>query len=170
MEGTRVVLDERGSWRCEGRACQPGHPCNHVGQAQRFRQMRGMKLADDETVELEPETFDPVISVVPTRERRQSPWAVVLAAVGIAGLSSGITYVAATSRTQDVSTTGQPQPVAAPPVLPTPEPAPLPPVRIVNEFDPAEVFEFPGGMSESEARQAAAELLLERARLRLASR
>jgi hypothetical protein len=36
-------------------------------------------------------------------------------------------------------------------------------------FDPEEVFEFPAGTSESEARHAAAELLLQRARQRLAS-
>ena len=38
------------------------------------------------------------------------------------------------------------------------------PVRIKNAFDATEVFEFPLGTSESEAREAVAELLLSRAR------
>jgi hypothetical protein len=42
------------------------------------------------------------------------------------------------------------------------------PVRIKNAFDAAEVFEFPHGTTESEAREAVAELLLSRARDRLA--
>jgi hypothetical protein len=41
-----------------------------------------------------------------------------------------------------------------------------PPVRITNAFDTREVFEFPYGTSESEARAAAEELLLNRARER----
>jgi hypothetical protein len=42
------------------------------------------------------------------------------------------------------------------------------PVRIKNAFDATEVFEFPYGTTESEAREAAAELLLSRARDRRA--
>jgi hypothetical protein len=42
------------------------------------------------------------------------------------------------------------------------------PVRINNAFDATEVFEFPQGTSESEAREAVAELLLSRARDRRA--
>jgi hypothetical protein len=42
------------------------------------------------------------------------------------------------------------------------------PVRIKNAFDATEVFEFPHGTTESEARQAVAELLLSRARDRRA--
>ena len=38
------------------------------------------------------------------------------------------------------------------------------PVRISNAFDATEVFEFPQGTPESEAREAVAELLLSRAR------
>ena len=37
------------------------------------------------------------------------------------------------------------------------------PVRFANPFDAAEVFEFPSGTSEAEARQAVADLLLQRA-------
>ena len=42
------------------------------------------------------------------------------------------------------------------------------PVRIKNAFDATEVFEFPHGTTESEAREAVAELLLSRARDRRA--
>jgi hypothetical protein len=53
------------------------------------------------------------------------------------------------------------------PVLPPPaataEP-PAPPVQVRNPFDAAEVFEFPAGTSETEARKAVAEQLLQRAR------
>ena len=42
------------------------------------------------------------------------------------------------------------------------------PVRIRNAFDATEVFEFPHGTTESEAREAVAELLLSRARDRRA--
>lgn len=44
------------------------------------------------------------------------------------------------------------------------------PLRIANAFDAAEVFEFPYGTSESEARDAVSELLLARARERHAQR
>ena len=42
------------------------------------------------------------------------------------------------------------------------------PVQIRNAFDAREVFEFPHGTTESEAREAVAELLLGRARVRRA--
>ena len=57
-----------------------------------------------------------------------------------------------------------PAPVAATPVAPQPPPAPGEPVRFKNPFDHSEVFEFPPGTSPAEARQAVAELLMERAR------
>jgi hypothetical protein len=42
------------------------------------------------------------------------------------------------------------------------------PVRIANPFDKSEVFEFPEGTSEAEARAAMTEMLMERARERYA--
>jgi len=45
-----------------------------------------------------------------------------------------------------------------------PEPTPqAPPVRYANPFDPSEVFEFPAGTSRAAAREAVAEMLLQRA-------
>jgi hypothetical protein len=57
-----------------------------------------------------------------------------------------------------------PTPVAATSVAPQPPPPPGEPVRFKNPFDHSEVFEFPPGTSPAEARQAVAELLMERAR------
>jgi hypothetical protein len=59
-------------------------------------------------------------------------------------------------------------PTAVKPATPT-QPAPEPaaptgdPVRFKNPFDRSEIFEFPAGTSDEEARQAVAELLLQRA-------
>jgi hypothetical protein len=50
-----------------------------------------------------------------------------------------------------------------------PSPAPAPPeapVQFVNPFDSTEVFMFPAGTTQGEARDAVAEFLLERARER----
>ena len=59
--------------------------------------------------------------------------------------------------------------VATAAAVPTPPaPVPQPPLQVKNPFDATEVFEFPADMTKSEARQAMAELLLERARERLA--
>ncbi len=50
---------------------------------------------------------------------------------------------------------------------PMPVPAAAPPVRFANPFDPAEVFEFPPDTTVTQAHDAVAELLLQRARERL---
>lgn len=59
---------------------------------------------------------------------------------------------------------------APPPAVVAPEPPPPPPpsepVRFVNPFDKTEVFEFPHGTSKTEAREAVASLLMQRARER----
>jgi hypothetical protein len=67
-----------------------------------------------------------------------------------------------------------PAPLPAPPpaqpgdraTLPGEEPAQPVPVKFTNPFDANEVFEFPPGTSETEARDAVASMLLERARER----
>jgi hypothetical protein len=52
---------------------------------------------------------------------------------------------------------------------PAPAKAPKPPpLQVLNPFDPKEVFELPAETTESEAREAVADLLLQRARSRLA--
>ncbi len=68
-----------------------------------------------------------------------------------------------------------PAPVTAPaespapmtPSLPAPEEQMPVPVRFANPFDRSEIFEFPPGTSDAEARDAVAALLLKRAQERL---
>jgi hypothetical protein len=55
---------------------------------------------------------------------------------------------------------------ADPPVVPLQSPPPTF-VRVVNPFDTGEVFELPAGVTETEARDAVAQALLQRARDRL---
>jgi hypothetical protein len=57
-----------------------------------------------------------------------------------------------------------PTPVVAESTAAPPPPPPGEPVRFKNPFDHNEVFEFPPGTSLTEARQAVAQLLMERAR------
>lgn len=60
--------------------------------------------------------------------------------------------------------TPRPEPeVEAEPPEPTPDLPSLPPVRVRNAFDEAEVFEFPAGTSMEDARNAVAETLRRRA-------
>lgn len=55
-------------------------------------------------------------------------------------------------------------PVASEPaVLAQPQEPQGPPVRVKNPFDATEVFEFPAGTTQAEARQKIADLLLQRA-------
>jgi hypothetical protein len=58
-----------------------------------------------------------------------------------------------------------PQPPVTAPSPPPPE-DPGPPVRIRNAFDKSEVFEFPNGTDDAQAREAVMQLLLDRARER----
>ena len=55
--------------------------------------------------------------------------------------------------------------IAAPKTAPQPA-VQTKPVTFANPFDRNEIFEFPAGTSETEARQSVAELLMERARER----
>lgn len=55
--------------------------------------------------------------------------------------------------------------VAAPKTAPLP-PMQSEPVTFTNPFDRTEIFEFPSGTSEAEARESVAELLMQRARER----
>jgi len=49
---------------------------------------------------------------------------------------------------------------------PVPDAPPEPPVQVRNPFDAKEIFEFPPGTSETDARQQVVELLMQRARER----
>ena len=97
-------------------------------------------------------------------QQRQSWLSVAVQIVGATLLSGGIVYLA-TSPSQLVragtetlvqAVTPQITPPAAPPAQV--------PVQYRNPFDPAEVFEFPPGTASVSARQAVAEVLMQRAR------
>jgi hypothetical protein len=106
---------------------------------------------------------------------RFSRAAIGVGIVAVCAVSAGIAWfarpTAATPSAPPVERV--PEPVPAPPAV---EPAATPaaphsteikPVRFANPFDRGEVFEFPPGTSEAEARDAVADLLLKRARERL---
>lgn len=83
----------------------------------------------------------------------------LIAAVGIVGA----TYVVASSDGATQSAANASQRVA-----PSESPAPqqfadTKPVRFTNPFDAEEVFEFPAGTTETQARDAVADVLLKRA-------
>jgi hypothetical protein len=69
----------------------------------------------------------------------------------------------------DARTTVAATPSASAHASPAPAETPRPPpLQVLNPFDPTEVFELPAETTESEAREAVADLLLQRARSRLA--
>lgn len=102
-----------------------------------------------------------------------------LGIVGLCAFSASIAYLTIPAPVVDtppppaeiVPEPAKPVDEEAPPAPPdTASPSERPkvlPVRYRNPFDRSEVFEFPPGTSESEARDAVAALLLQRARQRL---
>jgi hypothetical protein len=187
VEGLRVTSDERGRWHCECGTSSPDSPCAHIVRAQRLRKMRGVKRTEH-VIEFEwaavdlqalacavpderpPPAAHEAIRHSPGRARRRLPWAAMMAAAVVAVLSSGISYVAGLRAgiSPLVVTRNSPRPsVASSQVIATP--VALPPVRYANPFDPGEIFEFPAGTSPRQAHDSVAQILLDRARQRLAS-
>ena len=105
----------------------------------------------------------------PRRMNSHLRGALIASVMAIAAFMSTIAYVAVTKArpsTMPVFTAPPPMPRETAPVPPPPVVAPLP-MRFANPFDASEVFEFPPGTTEMEARDAVASLLLERAESRL---
>jgi hypothetical protein len=102
----------------------------------------------------------------------------LIVALGVVALSGGAfwflnrdSFRAAAPVPAPISPTVAAEVVPAP-VAPVPQTVPTPPADVVtfrNPFDRTEVFEFPPGTSRSDARQAVAEILIERARERQAT-
>lgn len=187
VDGMRVTLNDGASWECECAAHSAGLQCVHVTRAAVFKQMRGVRRESDDTIELEltPSELQtlstatlvettPVgrIGRVAKKRRlvRVSRWAALATAAAVAGVSSGITYLA-TAQNGAV-------PLAEPTVMAAALTAPAPvsateavetPVKIANPFDASEIFEFPSSMTESDARDAVADFLMQRARERIGS-
>lgn len=111
----------------------------------------------------------------PGRRSRASRAGIVLAILGICALSALMGYLAAPSPPESTAPPAAPVDIvpppeerSAPPLAPATEsPAPPKPVFFANPFDASEVFQFPPGTTETEARDAVADALLKRARERL---
>src|SRR5882724_2678487 len=90
-------------------------------------------------------------------------WPAVILCISVATvLSGGIAYLATTPALPIyVGANAVIRPAA--PETTAPLSVDSAPVRFTNPFDATEVFEFPSGTSETEARQAVADLLLQRA-------
>jgi hypothetical protein len=100
-------------------------------------------------------------SDAPKDERDAWP-AVILRISVVSVLSGGIAYLATTpAQPVYVGANAVIRPVTA--ETATALSADKAPVRFTNPFDATEVFEFPSGTSETEARQAVADLLVQRA-------
>ena len=95
-------------------------------------------------------------------------WRAIILQIAMVTLASGaIAYVA--TNPQQLASAAAVSPARA--IAPTAKISPPPPlqadlVTYANPFDATEVFQFPSGTSETEARQLVAELLTERARER----
>ena len=106
----------------------------------------------------------------PARRKREflrSSWSLVLAGGIVAGVATAVTYVA-TENTAPVPARYAEVLAATPAAQAAPAATSGHPVTFVNPFDSSEVFEFPPGTTQSEARDSVAEILLKRARSRLA--
>ena len=105
-------------------------------------------------------------------EARRIEWPAIVLQIAAATVLSGAIAYLATSPKQSVAAATAPVVTALPNPIPAhPIPAAVPvtpvndePVRFTNPFDTTEVFQFPFGTSESDARQAVADVLLQRAR------
>jgi hypothetical protein len=91
-------------------------------------------------------------------------WRAIILQIAMVTLASGAIAYVATNPQQLTRTVAPPPTHAVAPKLPSPPPLQGPPVTFTNPFDATEVFQFPSGTSESEARQSVAELLMQRAR------
>jgi hypothetical protein len=125
----------------------------------------------------------PVLSTEKSRSNapqdQRGAWPAVILPIVVASLMSGAVAYLATIPAQSVqvgtNTAAGANTTAgtntAPPAAPetSAPPSADAPVRFVNPFDATEVFQFPSGTSETQARQAVAELLLQRAGDRLKS-
>ena len=144
----------------------------HVAMNNRMGTAQSKSVTDSTTIEvmLTPQQLGDLANGTNTASQ-QRKWhpsrAVVSTAVAAALVIAGsIAHLAATqSRAPAVLVQASPEP---PPPLPVQRPAPVAqePVHLENPFDRSEVFDFPPGTSEAEARDAVAKILFERAQSR----
>jgi hypothetical protein len=118
-------------------------------------------------LELELSTDDLVRLSTATRNRGRAVARAAVIPVLVIGamLVSSSLYLSWTPAPPVTLAASVPPPTVTP-EPPPPAPPPSEPVRFVNPFDATEVFEFPHGTSKTEAREAVASLLIQRARER----
>jgi hypothetical protein len=185
VEEERVILDAQQGWGCSCATYAEHGQCLHVEKAQSFRHMRRVRREDDtiefqlnaaqlqelsQAEEAEVLPAKAAASPAPPRLRRHSPWTTVAVATAMSAVSSGITYLA-TARAPAGATAEPPGVSATLAVFPAPQAHVASEVQVTfaNPFDATEVFTFPAGTTEADARDAVATLLLNRARERDAS-
>lgn len=194
VDEASVFLDAQHGWQCSCAVFSQAQHCSHVERASVFRQMRGVQRGGDVLdLHLSMEEFQAMVAAEAAKQMSQQSTvdhavgarvihkarrdSVVFAAV-FASVASFITYFAV-SRSEPATVAAASTPtstVAAEagassltPSTVTSTPVPNGPVAIVNPFDRNEIFEFPAGTPESEARREVADVLLQRARDRLAA-
>jgi hypothetical protein len=114
-----------------------------------------------------PAPATPAARPIGRRINSQLRGALIAGVVAIAAFMSTIAYVAVTrARPTDVPVFTIPQLPRETAAMPSP-PLVVEPVKFSNPFDESEVFEFPAGTTETEARDAVATMLLQRAQERL---
>jgi len=94
-------------------------------------------------------------------------WPAIAVQIAVATVFSGVIAYVATNPQELVQAAAQshldaPVPAPAPAVV-VPPAVQDEPVQVKNPFDPSEVFQFPAGTSDTEARLAVAKLLIQRA-------
>jgi hypothetical protein len=97
------------------------------------------------------------------KDRRSAWHAIILLIAAVSVFSGGVAYLATTPAQPPVHVDGNTVVRTATPETTAPHSADNASVRFANPFDATEIFEFPSGTSDTEARQAVADLLLQRA-------
>jgi hypothetical protein len=155
--------------RCNALFC---HRVYDVAMNERMGTAQSKSVTDSTTIEvmLTPQQLGDLANGTNTasQQRKWHPSRVVMGTAVAAALvvAGSIAHLAAKqSRAPARLVQVSPEP---PPPLPAQPPAPVAqePVHFKNPFDRSEVFDFPPGTSEAEARDAVAKVLFERAQSR----
>ena len=93
-------------------------------------------------------------------------WRAIILQIAMVTLASGAIAYVATNPQQLARTVAASAARVTGPMTSPPPPLQSEPVTFANPFDTTEVFQFPSGTSETEARQSVADLLMQRARER----
>jgi hypothetical protein len=145
--------------------------------ARDLQQMGAVPTADQVALGVPARTTEPV-SITPAASTRSSPpqygltvmGILCLAVVGSIALGAHFKYSKPEPIVQVQNPDWTPLP-ERPQVVEEEEPPPAPqPTLYRNPFDKSEVFELPPGLTQAEAKEMVAQILLDRARERTASR